>query len=230
MAKILFGAVVADARGKLGTSIFSTGIYGPYLKFLRSPEQPKTAPQTAIKSTLTANAKGWSSALTQDQRDAWIAFAASITLYGLWDLPYVLTGIAMFIKINANLKTISVAPRTDPPGDQTVSDLGGITMNEVTGPPKRITLTTANSPPGTEQLVVLGSKPQALGRKYVGISTYRIIAYYPPSVSQPIDVTDEYSARFGIIPTGLVLPFACANIRNTNGAKGALYKAPIILT
>jgi hypothetical protein len=230
MAKILFGAVVADARGKLGTSIFSNGIYGPYLKFLRYPDQPKTSPQTAIKSTLTANAKGWSSALDQGQRDDWISFAATITLYGLWSLPYVLTGIAMFIRINSNLKTIGVDPLTDPPADQTVSDLGGITMAEVTGPPKRITLTTTNSPPSNEQLVVLASKPQALGRKYVGLSTYRIIAYYAPSVSQPIDVTDEYSARYGIIPTGMVLPFACQNIRNTNGAKGDLYKAPIILT
>jgi hypothetical protein len=70
MAKIKFGAIVTDARNKLGGHVFSKNRAGAYLRTLVTPTNPQTQAQTSVRALFGQISQGWSS-LTELQRNAW---------------------------------------------------------------------------------------------------------------------------------------------------------------
>ena len=74
IARILFGNIVSEARGKLGGVVFSRNTSGAYARQKVSPVQPRTPAQLNQRSRLTAVSKVWET-LTQNQREAWKAFS-----------------------------------------------------------------------------------------------------------------------------------------------------------
>lgn len=70
MAKIKFGMMMTDARGKLGGQVFSKNRSGAYIRTKVTPVNPRTDFQQANRSLLGSLSSGWST-LTEAQRNAW---------------------------------------------------------------------------------------------------------------------------------------------------------------
>lgn len=70
MAKIKFGMMMTDARGKLGGQVFSKNRSGAYVRTKVTPVNPRTTAQQANRSLLGSLSAGWS-LLTESQRNAW---------------------------------------------------------------------------------------------------------------------------------------------------------------
>ena len=74
MARILFGNMVADVRGKLGGIVYSRNTGGAYARQKVSPVQPRTPSQLNQRSRMAETSKLWDT-LTQNQREAWKSFS-----------------------------------------------------------------------------------------------------------------------------------------------------------
>lgn len=70
MAKIKFGMMMTDARGKLGGQVFSKNRAGAYVRTKVTPVNPRTSFQMANRALLGNLSASWSG-LTDDQRTRW---------------------------------------------------------------------------------------------------------------------------------------------------------------
>lgn len=78
MARILYGNLVAEARGKIGGLVYTHSASGQVARTKVSPTQPQTPAQQAARSRLSQATKLWAT-LTQAQRAAWQSAAALAT-------------------------------------------------------------------------------------------------------------------------------------------------------
>src|SRR3546814_20356183 len=69
MAKVKFGALMTDARGKLGGHVFSKNRAGSYLRTKVTPVNPQTSYQTSVRALFGAISPQWSG-LSQAVRDS----------------------------------------------------------------------------------------------------------------------------------------------------------------
>ncbi len=72
MAKIKFGAIVTDMRGKVGSQVFSRNKSGAYARSFKVNVLSATPAQITTRNRLAGFSAAWRS-LTQEQRDSWQA-------------------------------------------------------------------------------------------------------------------------------------------------------------
>ena len=114
MAKLKFGMIVTDMRGKLGGHVFSKNRSGAYSRTKVTPVNPQTASQTAVRSLFAQISQGWSG-LTQANRDSFngrVADYSKTDVFGDLKNP---SGKALYQRLNQNLgisnqSLITVAP------------------------------------------------------------------------------------------------------------------------
>jgi hypothetical protein len=70
MAKIKFGMMMTDARGKLGGQVFSKNRSGAYVRTKVTPTNPQSAFQSAVRALFALISASWST-LTAAQRASW---------------------------------------------------------------------------------------------------------------------------------------------------------------
>lgn len=114
VAKILFGNVVADARGKLGGVVMSRNTYGGYVRQKVSPVQPRSQGQLNQRNFFATVVRSWND-LTQSQRDAWNSFAPLFPFRDVFGLSKARTGQNMFVSLNLALMSNALDVLTDPP-------------------------------------------------------------------------------------------------------------------
>lgn len=134
MAKIQFGMMMTDARGKLGGQVFSKNRAGAYIRSKVTPSNPQTLDQQANRAILGSTSRGWSS-LTASQRTAWNAAVVNWpmkTIFGATSIP---SGKSLYVMLNKNLAGISQAGINTPPAkaDTPVLGLIGVTFDISSG-------------------------------------------------------------------------------------------------
>jgi len=145
MAKVLFGPVVSDARGKLGGLVYSRNTSGAYIRSKVSPVQPESAKQMAQRSRLIGISKAWVE-LTQGQRLSWKNFAIGHLFVDVFGLAKKLTGQMMYMKLNLALLSNGLTGINDPPTDLDVAALTSIGLTNLTsGIVEGVTITAAGT-------------------------------------------------------------------------------------
>lgn len=227
MAKIAYSALVSGVRNKVGTNVFSKGRFGPIVRIRVSPTQPRTAAQNAVRANFTTNSKAWD-ALTQAQRNAWIALAASAPQKDIFGNTYFMTGLQLYQAINRNLDTIAIAAIPDPPADLVVGAPGALTAASAAGPPITLTLTPTTAAGANEVPTIYGAAPLKAGRLFVG-NRYRYIGKMAAAAAGPWDIAAMYAAKFGALAAGQNVNLAARYIDNAKGAASLLTTVQITI-
>ena len=240
MAKVVFGPIVSDARNKVGGIVFSKSRSGAFVRKKVSPTQPRTTAQRAVRANFAATSKAWSGTLNAADRATFTALAANITHKDKLGQSHTPTGAQLYMELTRNLHTVGVAPLTTAPQSLSVSDLGGLTLTEVTSPDSPyagagLHITPTNNPQVGEALVITAAAPEAAGRNFVGKSKYRVIgtlAKWPtsPATTFPLDITGMYQDKFGAIMPGQTIHVQLNNVNTDNGAAGKPYPATITIS
>jgi len=102
MAKVLFTAIVADMRNKLNGTVFSKNRYGAYTRTKVTPVNPQSVAQTTVRARFAARAAAWRG-LTDGQRFSWISGAAGFPITDIFGNSKILSGQALYGKLNLNL-------------------------------------------------------------------------------------------------------------------------------
>jgi hypothetical protein len=219
MALINLGSMATDVRNSVGAVTFSRNKGGAYVRAKVSPVQPRTPAQTRVRANFAANSKLWSGTLTSAQQAAWTFFAASNPLINVFGNSIVVSGLAIMMKLNQILSQIGVAPITDPPSDLSVPALANVLDMAASEDADTVTFDTA------AQAVVAGAKyyifataPLAPGKK-PGTSDYRFIGTYAAvAAAVSIDISTNWKAIFGDVPTGKTIGGLVATVNTATGA------------
>jgi hypothetical protein len=228
MAKILFSAVVADARKKLAGTVFSKSRFGAYMRTKTSPVQPRTTPQRNVRAQFTANAKAWSGTLTSAQRQAFTNLAAANPKHDRFGNSQTLTGAQMYQSLNRNLNTIGVSPISAAPASLSVGSPSTLTLVNAAGPPTTFTVTSATAPATAEVPTISATAYQNSGRTFVGKKA-RLILTIAAGTAGPWDIKAAYLAKWGAPPVGSAVFVEVVYINNASGAKGTPSQNSIVI-
>lgn len=130
MAKIVFSAVVGDARKKAGGVVFTKGRTGAVVRRKVSPIQPRSQAQRNVRSSFTAFSKRFGSQnLTDADRAGWISLAVANPRKDVFGQTKVLTGLQMYQSCNRNLNSLGITtPEDHPPAALLAGSPGALTL------------------------------------------------------------------------------------------------------
>jgi hypothetical protein len=218
VAKIVFSAVVGDARYKCGGIFFSENRFGSFIGTTQPPRNPRSVSQRGIRGSLSTLAYRWGWVLTQGDRDDWSTWAQSHKITDVFSVQYALSGLAAFIWVNQQIYKVGGAIINQIPPSFSCGDPGPVTV-DVSGAPLALTITTTNNPAAGEKALVYVTAALSPGRLYVG-KRWTIADYFPLGVAGPYDVTIPWQAKFGAFPSGARVHAQANFVNPTEGSVG----------
>lgn len=230
MAKVLFGAMMVDARNKLGGQVFSKNKAGSFIRRKVSPAQPRTAAQSAIRAGLTSLAKAWGGTLTADQRSAWTAFAKNTPSRDQFGNAVQLTGEQLFIKLNNAILYAGATLIADPPLSLVVPSISGMAPSAVAATPLIEIATPVPHPLLVTQLYMVYATPQVSPGKTSISSLYSFVEKFAGTATAPFDITTTYTAKYGALEAGRLIGVGIRILDSLTGAQSPIFSQNIIVT
>lgn len=215
MAKIKFGAMMVDARGKLGGHVFSKNRGGAYIRTKVTPSNPQTEDQVAQRALLATFSQSWKG-LTEAQRTAWngaVGQYATTNVFGDTVSP---TGATLHTRLNINVALAGGSAILVPPLPVGIASPAGVSVTAtVTGSAVGIDWTSGPVPAGVTRIVE--ATPQMSPGIYNANNRFRVITTLAPATATGEDVGPEYVAKFGALVAGQKLFVRIKDINITTG-------------
>lgn len=193
MAKIKFGMMMTDARGKLGGQVFSKNRSGAYIRTKVTPSNPQTSAQAQVRSNLATLSAGWNS-LTAEQISQWNSSVddwTSTDVFGDIKKP---TGKNLFVKLGLNCLNNYLPINSSVPQKIEMPSLVGVsaTLNNTTG-----ALIISDLPEFEDgKYQVEATPPVQMGVSFVK-NKFRVIDSLSRSAAATENVTAFYEQKFG---------------------------------
>lgn len=220
MAKINFGAVATDARGKLKGVVYSKNRSGSYVRGKVTPVNPVSSYQQATRNTFSILSKNWSHLLTAAQRQSWVNFANLFPINDIFGNSIVLTGLNAYLKINARLQEAGATLLTTAPADQYVmTPLVDTLVATVAGSVMTFKQETV-ADAVTTYAYLYGAPAMPAGRNPQQ-SDYKLIlvtAWAIAGVPVTENISAAFKARFGQWAIGQKISILAASLNSLNGA------------
>lgn len=217
-AKVLFGMMMVDARGKLGGQVFSQNRGGAYVRTKVTPSNPRSVAQQQARFYLSNFSKAWAS-LTLTQIAAWNAAVGNFAKHNVFGNLKNPTGKNLYVKLNVNLSNIGVAPISTPPIPVGLSDITGLAVAGNGGANTLAVTWTSGAIPAAENWLLEATKQVSPGKLNV-TSLFRVIANLAPAQTSPYAAGAAYNTKFGALTTGERVSIRITQVDNTTGIKG----------
>lgn len=196
MAKIKFGMMMTDARGKLGGQVFSKNRGGSYVRTKVTPSNPQTSDQLGVRAAFASISQAWKG-LAQAARDAWNGAVGNFSVQDIFGDSKQLTGAQLHNKLNLNLSNAGQSLITTPPlpqGAQTVS----ITSVDADNSANSVIITAGGSVPVGHTALVFATPAVSPGKKFLK-NQYRLIGTLAGGTASPFTVSSSYNNKFGAV-------------------------------
>lgn len=224
MAKIKFGMMMTDARGKLGGQVFSKNRGGSYIRTKVTPSNPRSSFQQAIRTLLSSFSQAWS-ALTDNQRSAWngaVENWSKTDIFGDIKNP---SGKNLFVRLNTK------AVNAGYPSMANVPEKAELPVNDCTGILVDISATTVTltglTGSASARVVVYATPPLTAGTSNAK-NKFRKIYEAVSNAVVPADIFAAYETRFGALAIGQNVQFQVELVIATGQSSvPAAYKADI---
>lgn len=202
MAKIKFGMMMTDARGKLGGQVFSKNRSGAYVRTKVTPVNPQTEYQQQNRALLGSISSSWSG-LSESQRNAWNGVVTDwqkTNVFGDLNKP---SGKNLFTGLNKNRTNYfpSLAIQTLPPAKV---EFPAIVVSDAVFISSTNTLEVELSlPVENTQFVVFRATPiVSAGTTYVKNQLRDFTVAIPGAGDSTFSIGAQYVLRFGTVSPG----------------------------
>jgi len=228
MAKVQYGALVTELKGKIGGTVFQSGRYGFQARNKPVPIKTASTSQSDVRSAILSVSKAWKT-LSAAQRLAFDAIAPSWPAVDAFGNPILLTGYNVFCKTNfwnwlltgAINSTASLPAALWQPSSLTLDIAVGTSTFDLYFSPSPI---SANS----NALIYLSSQVSA-GRS-VPPANMSAITFFSAGTVTPMDLSSLYSTHKGTFPTeGNRIFVGVQVISSVNGTAGPIQYASAIV-
>lgn len=186
------------SSGKCGLTVTFPSRNGLIRRAWVVPANPQTVDQLSVRGRLATEASAYDS-LTEAQQDAWAAAAANVQSKPRLGQSGPLTGLQLFIKLNANLLLVG-EPAINTPADRPTFDPNVAQSLELLNTSGTITIKLVCSGSSDAFNLVWGCSPQNSGTRRPG--SWRYLGELPEVVSGKSDITTLYSGKFGMPAVG----------------------------
>lgn len=219
MAKINFGGVVQDARGKQNGIVYSKNRSGAYLRRKVTGTNPNTVAQQLVRSSFGNLSKQWGSSLTQAQRDSWTTYANTYPRVDIFGNSIRLSGSNMFIALNAVLLNLGGAFEETPPASNLVTPIpvDATSGSAVAGTSLTFQQTAVKT--GNVEFYIFATGNVPPGR-IPGQSVYRFIGIKAAATSSfpaVLDILSLWFAKFGDAIAGQFVYLQVATVNTDTG-------------
>lgn len=196
MAKIKFGMIVTDGRGKLGGQVFSKNRSGSYIRTKVTPVNPQTTIQQAVRASFGAFSQAWSG-LSASTILAWneaVSSWSKTDIFGDLRNP---TGKNLYVRLNQQLAVSLQASISTPPAKLEMVQ-GIVSAATVDATANTIDFTGIYAG-GDANVMIFATPPLSAGTSYVK-NKLRLI--YPTLASSFSDLAcyAAYETVFGTSP------------------------------
>lgn len=227
MALIKLGQIAADIRGSIGGTTFARNRAGAFARNRTKPINPSTVKQSDARSRFGGVSFAWA-ALTQVQRDAWQAVAATITRLNRLGETYVPTGRQMFLEVNNNAALVGDPLLTTAPDDFQAPEPPHQPDIVLTVTAGSITVFTAEVG-GVDPMIVFATPPLPATKNNVQ-PHYRFLGYLTPAAGI-IDLEPDYVAAYGAaVAPGMLINISVQSLNQVNYVSSARVLANAITT
>jgi len=204
MALVKFSAVVAEARGKEGGTIFSRNASGGYIKTKVTPTNPRTVYQQEQRGLMGSIAQSWKG-LSRAVQTQWKSFAEQVPQTNVFGDQIVLSGFNAYVRSSRNLSVLGMPPLQTPGAVPSFPNLSNVAL---TAGGTKIELSfDVNGDASTVNSVVDATPGVGAGKSFVN-NLYRMVAPLAEELASPIDFTTQYNDRFGALPLNGMLVYA----------------------
>lgn len=227
MARIKFGMMMVDARGKLGGHVFSKNRSGAICRTKVTPTNPQTVRQALARTTLAQQSQQWSM-LGEDQRNSWNALASTTILTNVFGDNYKPSGKNLFVGVNANLLLVNKVPLLFAPAVVSPGSILNVTSACVIDDEELTIIPVMDAQALLGSVVYKATAPSSQGT-YNFTGKYVVIASSPASsVLSPVTLWNAYVARFGVPPENTKIGISCSTI-SSSGASSTEAKTSCIV-
>ena len=186
------------ASAKQGNTVSYDTPYGQAEREKAVVANPRSNAQVRVRSTLSRFAARWRT-LSDQQRAAWITAAQGVHSEPRLGQSGRLTGCQLYIKINCTL-SLTGEPSTDIPTEPPSFGTNPVGALTITNDDGDIALKLAVPRAPAQYVLVLGTAPCSAGiavpRRFV------ILGALPAAVARVSNISELYTARYGIPPVG----------------------------
>jgi len=201
VAKVKFGGMAADARGKMDGIVFSKNQFGGYVRQKVSPVQPRGFRQTLVRERQTTLSKRFSTVITEAQRAAWNGFAAVNPVPDVFGNPQSLTGISSYVRLNQVILNAGGTIIDTPPPDLEVAGLLSMTATASAGA-GTLSITFTPTPLGAGLVLYIWSSEGKGAAVNFFRPFLRFIGVSPAAPASPFAAGALYTAKFGSLVEG----------------------------
>lgn len=194
MAKVKYGEMIADLRGKINGTVHSKNRAGNYMRNKTSPVNPQSVYQSAVRTLFTTLSQGWRG-LAVEERASWNAVVSSFARSNQFGDMKNMSGENLYISINRNLQTVGAALLTTPPLPAAVTGLSALSLVAEVSVGTML-LTYAPAIPATGVLLIFATPPVSAGISFVK-NRYRFIDSILTANASPYNITSAYELKYG---------------------------------
>lgn len=196
MAKIKFGMMMTDARGKLGGQVFSKNRSGAYVRTKVTPVNAQTSYQQLVRFVLGSLSAGWSG-LSDSARKAWDSAVRDWERSDVFGDNRTPTGKNLYTGLNQNLQLAGLSLVALPPEKVEMPVVEFLKADFNTDTSKLLASTRGDSTGFSFQ--IWATPPMSQGTNFVK-NKLRYIGVATGGDQEVLDITTMYSDRFGSLP------------------------------
>jgi hypothetical protein len=191
MAKFTPGAIISEIRGTIASTTFSKNAAGAIIRNRVVPINRNSTLQSNQRQIFSNLSSSWR-ALTEAQRNSWIAAAPDFPYQDSLGQTKFLSGAQLYEKLNLNLAVIGESPITTAPAQTSFPELafGAIAATDAA-------FTAAFTPtpvPAGMTAVFYATRPLSAGKSFVNKSDFRFIQSEAAAEASPADLFAAYEA------------------------------------
>ena len=228
MARIKFGMMMTDARGKLGGHVFTKAKSGATIRTKVTPLNPKTSAQSEARSALGANSQAWRT-LTETQRLAWNSAAQEISKTNAFGDNYFPSGKNYFTAANNNIRNVNGVVIVNPPA---LVEMPGLVSVDVDFDILAEQLDIAPNYVGVDTDIILvcnATSGQSAGRYNFSGKYRKFVGFALAGTPTNTAIYDMYVSKFGVPSAGQKVSFEFYLVNQITGQVSPRVTSTVLL-
>jgi len=227
MAKIKFGNIVVDMRGKISGNVYSKNKGGAYSRVRVVPSNPQTSFQSAVRAIFTSLSQAWRG-LSATDRASWNSAVGNFSRTNNLGDKHNLSGNALYVSLNKNLDDVNVSPLSTAPSPEAVTPVTVASAVASEGG-QTVVVTMGGALDSDTAVKVFASPTLSAGISSPG-TKLRQIQVAAPSAVAAISLTTAFLARMGVVgAVGSKIFYELVPVNVNTGQTGAAIRGVIVI-
>ena len=217
MARIKFGMMMTDARGKLGGHVFTKTRSGATIRTKVTPTNPQTSAQGTVRGLFGNLSRFWA-LLALSEQLSWNGVVGEYKKTNAFGDQYQPSGKNLFQMVNTNLNTVGAPQTNTPPAGRGVLAFDNLVVGiNILSEELDVILHLLDTPGASDFIVIEATAPMSTGRFNFSGAYRQIHVGLASAIPNPTALYSKYKDKFGNPLAGRKISFRVYTISSASG-------------